>query len=174
MKIEHIQSNINFRAKYLPKTMCDNINILKLLMEKDTIILKGKDFNQVINTRGLSINNGEATFKNGKYLAKRNNKNELVPYGVDTAMLEFGNVRIISNGNGEIIEHKKPLLKSWDSIIEKANKYIQYALDNYKNNDLVIKITNKKETLTENGEKEAQKFMNLFESLNPFGKGAKG
>ena len=138
-------------------------------MESDTVILKSKDFNQAINTRGLSINNGEATFKDGKFLAKRNKQKELVPYGNDTAMIEFGNVRIISNGNGEIIEHKKPFLKKWSEIIEEADKYIKYALDNYNNETVVQKLTQKKESLNENGKKQAQKIMEIFDSLNPFG-----
>lgn len=169
MKIEQINNyNTNFQAKFLPKKLCQNITDLKTRMECDTVILRGQDFNQVISTRGLSINNGEAIFKNGKFLAKRDKNNKLVPYGTDTAMIEFGKVRIISKDNGEIIEHKKPFFKKWNEIIEQADKYIRCALENYSNESIVTKISNKKDTLNENGKKQAQKVMEIFDSLNPF------
>jgi len=169
MKIEHIQSNTNFNARYLPEKLSTDIAYLKRLMEADTVIVKGQDFNKVIYTRSLSINNDEAVFKNGKFLARRNKKDELVPYGADTAMIEFGSVRIITNGNGEIIEHKKPILKKWESIFKEAEQYIQCAIDNYNNNKIVKKICNKKECLTEGGLRQAQAILNnVFVLLNPF------
>ena len=169
MKIEQINNyNTGFQAKYLPENLCRKITDLKTRMDLDTVIIKGKDINQIVSTRGLIINNGEATFKHGKFLAKRDKSNKLVPYGADTAMIEFGKIRIISKDDGEIIEHKKPFYKTWNDIIEQADKYVKCAIENYGNEKMVTKISNKKETLTENGKKQAQKLMELFESLNPF------
>lgn len=168
MKVAQVNYNTSFQSRYLPNELCRNINILKSRMENETVILKGNGINQVINTRGISINNGEAVFKDGKYLAKRNKDNELVPYGSDTAMIEFDNIRIISNGNGEIIEHKKPFYKNWDSIIEKFNNYIKYAIENYSNENIITKISSKKEIFTPEGKKQAEKVMEIFNSINPF------
>jgi len=169
MKTERINS-INFQAKFFPKSICKNASDLKTLMGQETIILRGKDINQTIYTRGVSIENGKVTFKDGRFLAKRNKENKLVPYGADTSMIEYEKVRVIFKDNGEIIEHNKPFFKTWETIAQEMDMFIKQALANYDNPNVVLKLTNKKETLTDNGKKQVQKLMSIFDSINPFGK----
>ena len=169
MKIQKIEStNVNFEKRYIPLNLSRNMMTLKNRMEQDTLILTGEDFKRVISVRSLVINGGDAVFKDGKFLARRNSKKQLVPYGQDTAMIEFDGVRIISDSNGVILDHKKPFFKSWDKIFEKANEYVRTALDNYNNAQIVEKQQEKKETLTKNGLNKAKEVLNIFESLNPF------
>ena len=170
MQVQRVQQDINFKGKNIPNSLHRNIMALKQRMELDTVIIRGKDFNQTINVRGITINNGEVIFKDGKFLAKRNKQKKLIPYGEDTAMIEFENVRILSNGKGEIIEYKKPIWKRWDKVFKQAENYVQYALENYRDDNIVEKQCRKKETLTKNGVEQVQKIMKLFDELNPFGK----
>ena len=169
MKTESINS-INFQAKFFPKSICKNAGDLKNLMRQETIILTGRDINQTISTRGVSIENGKATFKDGKFLARRNKENKLVPYGACTSMIEYEKVRVIFKDDGEIIEHNKPFFKAWEAIVQEIDMFIKQALANYNDPNVVLKLSNKKETLTENGKKQAQKLMSIFDSINPFGR----
>ena len=175
MRIQSINSSTNFTAKplYLTPALRNGMTTLKTKMEAETIILKTKTSNLVINVRALEIQD-KAVFKNGKFLAKRDKQNKLVPYGEDTSMIEFDGVRIIAKDNGEIIEEKKPFYKSWSGVLEQAAEFIQLALNNYGNQDIVKKVTQKKETLTSLGkqqiEGEYNKIMDVFNKLNPWGK----
>ena len=167
MKIQMIQPELSFRERYLPQKLLRDITALKHRMEQDTVIIQDNTFRKTIYTRGLSINNGEATFKDGKFLAKRI-KDVLTPYGKDTAMIEFDNVRIISDSNGEIIEHKKPFLKSWHKIYEQAETYVRFALENYSNDRIISKQYKKLETANKGDIQQAKKIKEIFDSINPF------
>ena len=175
MHIQSIQSNTNFKSK--PRFVNSNLRKgmldLKRNMEAETIILKTKTSNQTINVRSIEIKD-EAVFKNGKFLAKRDKNNKLIPYGENTSMIEFNRVRILAHDSGEIIECKKPFYKSWTKIMQQAADYIQLALDNYNNFNIVKKITQKKENLTLFGKQELQneynKIMDDFNKLNPWSK----
>ena len=175
MHIQSIQAGTNFKSKpqsisaELRRGMVD----LKRKMESETVILKKGISTQIINVRGLDINE-KAIFKNGKFLAKRNKNNKLIPYGEDVSMLEFGKARIIAKNSGEIIECKKPFYKSWTKFFQEALDYIQLALDKYNDTHIVKKITHKQDKLTKNGkeqlENEYKNLMNTFNKLNPWSK----
>ena len=171
MKIQSISNQNTFQAKSLPAKLQKNINRLKLRMDADAVILQSKEMKQTVRVRGLDID-GEAKFKDGRFLAKRDKHKNLVPYGEDTVMIEFGKVKFVADSNGNIIFHRKPFFTGWKGIFEKADEYVQTALDNYKNADRVVKQMNKQEALTDEGKKqlkkEYQKVMDIFNKLNPF------
>lgn len=175
MHIQSIQNDTNFKSKpkYLSPKLRKRIIDLKQKMEDETVILKTRVSDQIIRVRSLSIQD-EAVFKNGKYLAKRDKQNKLIPYGKDTSMIEFGKVRMIVKDSGEIIEYKKPFFKSWDKILKQASDYINHALDYYYDFEKVKRITQKKEEFTPEGiiqlENEYSKIMNIFNKLNPWSK----
>lgn len=169
MLVQSIQSNKNFKANpiFLSPALSQGMKNLKNKMEAETVIVRSKDFNQVIRVRGLQIQD-KAVFKNGKYLAKKDKNNKMVPYGENTSMLEFNGVRIIARDDGSVIEHKKPLFKSWTNILEQAENFIQFALNNYNNESCIKRIVQKKETLTPFGKKQAEQVLNIFDKLNPW------
>lgn len=174
MYIQSIQNKNTFKStpRYVSPPLRDGMVMLKRLMEAETVVLKTNMSEQVINTRGIDIDN-KATFKLGKFLAKKDKKlKKMIPYGEATSMLEFNGVRIIIDDNGKIIEHKKPFYKPWGYILEEAAGYIQYAVSNFTNHNCIKRITQKKEKLTPLGKQqlktEYKKIMNIFDKINPW------
>ena len=173
MYVQPIQKNTNFMGKtlFLPADLRNGMLHLKNKMEAETIILSTKASIQTISVRGLEIKD-KFIFKNGRFLAKRNKQNKLVPYGNNTSMIEFNNVKLITKDDGEIIEKKKPLFKSWTKIFEQASEYIQFALNNYNDEKAVSKIMQKKDSLTPHGKEqikqEFNKIMDIFNKINPW------
>ena len=171
MKIQSVSNDNTFKAKTIPTALRRDIACLRTRMDADAVILQTQERKQVVRIRSLDIN-GEAKFKDGRFLARKDKNKKFVPYGADTAMIEFGKVKFITDSNGNIIFHKKPFFVTWKNIFEKAALYIKTALDNYKDNQIVVKQVNKQESLTPEGkkqlEKEYQKVMDVFNKLNPF------
>ena len=173
MKVQQIQStNINFASKkHVPENLRKGIANLKAKMEHETVMSETKEQNTKTIVRGININN-EAVFKDGKFLAKRNLKHQLVPYGKDTSMIEFDDVRLITRDNGEIIEYNKPFFTTWTSVFEKAEKFVDYAVKNYSNKNAIQKQTKTQVKVTPQEQLKIlfayQKLMNTFEKINPW------
>ena len=171
MKVQSISNDNTFKAKCLPKDLQGNISLLKKRIDADAVVLQTKDSRQIIRIRSLDVD-GEAKIKDGRFLARRDKHKNLVPYGSDTIMIEFGKVKIISDSNGNIIFHKKPLFTKWAEVFEKAGQYVQSALENYKNPQRVIKHEHKQENLTDEGknklQEEYKRIMHIFNKINPF------
>ena len=169
MQVQKIQStNFQSKKKFLPQDLSISMRLLKNNMRKETIVIKSNDIERTINVRSLNINGGEAVFKDGRFLATRDKNNNLVPCGSNTSMLEIGKVRILSKDNGEVIDRRKPFFKRWKSVLKDAKHYIETALINYDDINIVQKQLNKNDTLTKSGKINAEKVMKLFDSLNPF------
>ena len=165
MKIKVINI-FNTNKKYVtPEILKDANYLIKKMHSEKTYTETTSNFIKKTEVRGLKIK--DATFKDGQFLAKRNSKNELIPYGKDSSMLEFGETRlIINNSTGQIIEHKKPFFKTWKSIFSQVRKIITTAVNNYDNDNIVKKIVHHGAGLTENGKiKAANELKNIFDTF---------
>lgn len=162
-----IQSNPTFEAKsrYISEEMSYNMNKLLRKMDADTLKTENKDFWRTKEVKSLTIPD-EGSIKRGKFLVKRNEFEELIPYGEDTTMLEIGKSRlIINNRTDEIIEHKKPFYVTWSHLLKKASGLIISALNNYHNVNICHRTVITREGLTKAGAKKAEKEMRPFLNL---------
>ena len=171
MKVQSVTQTNTFKARKMPAELSINIGKLRMNMYSDSFIKKDEIKKQIFRIRSLDIN-GEAKFKDGRFLAKKDKNENWIPYGENTSMIEFGRVKIISDSDGNIIFSRKPFFSRWSSVLKKAGEYIQTALDNYGNDKIVVKNLCKEEQLTYKGKaqltKEYENIMNLFERLNPY------
>lgn len=168
MNIQQIQPvTFQSKARYIPQEMSYNLGKLLRKMDNDTLKTVKDDFWRTKEVRSLTIE-GEGSVKRGKFLAKRNEYDELVPYGEHTTMLEMNKARlIVNNRTDEIIEYKKPFFMSWKKLFNKAGLLIIGALNNYHNVNIVKRKVVQREGLTENGAKKAEKELKpIFEFIN--------
>lgn len=157
MNINCVQ-NITFesKARYISQEMELDLGKLLRTMDKDTLKYSNGDFTFLHEVKSLTIPK-EGSIKRGKYLVKRNEFDELVPYGEHTTMLEMDKARlIINNDTSKIIEYKKPFFMSWSNLFRKAELLIIEALNNYHNVDRVIRNVVQKKYLSELGAIKAQ------------------
>ncbi len=165
-------NSINFfkkRERYISSTTLKDANSLieKMHMEK-TYKEITPDFFEKTEVRGLKIK--DATFKDGQFLARRNSKKQLIPYGKDSSMLEFGEIRLIfNNSSGKIIEHEKPFFTTWKKIFRQAQEIISLALSQYNNDNIVKKIVHHSAGLTNEGKiKAADELKKVFSAFKIF------
>lgn len=157
MNVNCVQ-NITFesKVKYIPQETALNLGKLLRTMDKDTLKYTNGDFAYLHEVKSLTVPK-EGSIKRGKYLAKRNKFDELIPYGDNTTMLEMNKARlIINNDTSKIIEYKKPFFMSWNNLFKKADLLIIEALNNYHNVDRVIRKVVQRKCLSELGTIKAQ------------------
>lgn len=174
MKIQQVQPSQTFGAKprYIPQEVSYYLNDLLRKMDGDTVkTSKGKDFINIKEVRSLTIPD-QGSIKRGKFLAKRNEMEELVPYGEDTTMLEMGKSRIIvNNRTNRIIEYKKPFLTTWKSIYEKAYRLVISALADYHNVNRCKRVVHNSTVLSATGAEKANKQLKpIFEFIEKMAK----
>lgn len=168
MIIQQVQSNsFEAKPKYIPQDLSENMGTLIRKMRAETKTSTTGDIWQSTHVRGVTVKDG-GSIKDGKFLARRNEADELVPFGENFTMIEMGKSRlIINNQTRELVEHKKPFFTSWNSIYRKASLLILDALNHYSNPDFVQKIFIKKEGLTQSGAEKADKALKpLFDFID--------
>lgn len=159
MRVQQIQPSQTFEAKpkYIPQEVSYYLNDLLRKMDGDTVkTSKGKDFINIKEVRSLTIPE-KGSIKRGRFLAKRNEEGELVPYPEYTTMIEMGKSRIIvNNRTNRIIEYKKPFFSTWKSIYEKAYRLVISALADYHNVNRCKRVVHNRTVLSETGAAKAK------------------
>lgn len=171
MKIQHIQSQTNTfkKSRFIPISMADDLYNLVKKMRSETRTVEHGNYVRTVSVRGVQVQK-EGTIKDGKFLAKRDELGELVPYGENFTMIEMGKSRlIIDNRSDSIVDYKKPFLMTWKDLLRQASSLVVESLNNYSNSDLVKKILITKERLSKAGVEQAQKelkpLMNFVERM---------
>lgn len=155
MKIQQITQSQNFQAK--PKFVSNNLleNSKQLLekMRAEKTYRSNSDCWESTAVRALNIDN-QASFKDGKYLAKLNKEGNLVPYSDKVVMFEHDKSRILFLNNGIIIDYKKPFFMRWKQLMETAETYVSQGLKFYNKPKCVEKVY-----FTSQGVKRAKDFV---------------
>ena len=166
------QNSTSFQAKCIPQSMRKNIEQLMQRIDSEAVITPiGNGLNRETRVSTLDIGN-KAKFKDGRFLAKKDKDNNWIPYGDGTSMIEFGKVKILSDSDGNILFCKKPFFSRWKTIFKKADAYIKTALNNYNNDNVIIKTKKEKVRVSEESIQEAGKhIMATFDALSQMVKG---
>ncbi len=135
MKIQQSQ-NQTFQCKkrFLSANGLKNMqSVLSKMNANSCCQENGSEFSSKILS-GLKINN--SFFSDKRYLLSP--QKNVSMFGEST--LEFGKIKLtFDNQTGEIIKHKKPLFKSWKTVMQSAENILSVAKENFDDEKIVIK-----------------------------------
>ena len=81
-------------------------------------------------------------------------------------MLDVGKVQVvINNKNGEIIDYYKPVMTSWNKILNNISKYMKILSENFDNLDIVKRTRLNLNGLTETGLEKQKRLDEEFKKL---------
>lgn len=129
------RSDLAFAGKqrFISKQAKENLKNVLNKMNSEALYVEHGDIFVSSTVSGLKIN-GKANLKDERFLTSQSNKIK------GTTSLEFGRTNLkINNETGEIVKHKKSIFTTWSSILKKADDYINLALQNYDNKNVVNK-----------------------------------
>lgn len=134
MKVQSVQANQTFQARFLEKSQLENMQTVLRKMNSETSYRKTSEYTfETKMLNGLRIKD-EAYFHDGRFLVGKTDKVE------GTSSLEFGKTELeFNNKTGEIMNSKKPFFTKWSAIMDKVSEYFDIAVKSFDNPDLVNK-----------------------------------
>ena len=144
MKIQQVQSNLNFEAKKRFIDSDSHYYLEKLLdkMDEETVYKSNEyHFESSRLTRLTLCDTKKACDKaelvdTRRFLDKVPEKNKRD----SETLLTIGKTQlVIKNSNGEIIDYYKPFLKPWKKVIKQAGEVIKAFLNLYNTPEMVMK-----------------------------------
>ena len=146
MKVQNVQSNIDFCAKrrFLNEKQMADVKTLLTKMNSNTVYYKSDDiFFSSIFAKKLCIGK-DVEFIDGRNLYKPLSEDKQM---TKQTLFTIGKTElVIDNKTGEIIDYSKPFFKTWNSIMKQISKYLSMFKENYEN-PKIVEI----ETLSING-----------------------
>lgn len=132
MKIQQVQSNLNFEARqrFLNVTQKENVQALAEKMSKTFQFKSDGMFFQVAVTNRLKFNN-KAEFVGANLARNKERCFDKVHFTVEKTQL------VIDTESGEIEKYNKPFFTRWTKIMEKVDKYLIMFMENFNNSKIV-------------------------------------
>ena len=132
MKIQQVQSNINFEAKqrFLSETQKKSINTLIEKMGKEAVYESDGMFFKHTRTNRLNIPE-KAEFVCARIL--KGTDCDKVHFTVDKTEL------VIDTPTGKIEEYYKPFFTRWAKVLKDIDKYLNIFIENFNNSKVVQK-----------------------------------
>ena len=129
MKVQSIQSNINFEAKrrFIDLEAHEQLTQILRKMDKDTEYKENEFTFSHAKTTRLELFNHDKNEKLAELVDARKNLKKL-PEGKDmfgTTSLTIGKIQLaIDNKSGEILAWNKPFFSTWNNIMKKINNVL--------------------------------------------------
>ena len=132
MKIQQVQSNLNFEAKqrFLNVTQKENVQALVEKMSKTFQFNSNGMFFKVTATNRLKFNN-KAEFVGANLAKNKERCYDKIHFTVEKTQL------VIDTESGEIEKYNKPFFTRWTKIMEKVDKYLIMFMENFNNSKIV-------------------------------------
>ena len=157
MKVQQIQSNLNFEAKqkrFIDTDAQYQLETLLRTMDEEAVY-KANDYHfessRVTRLTLCDTKNSadKAELVDGRrFLGKIPEKNQLD----GNTCLTIGKTElVINNRNGEIIDYYKPFFKPWNKVVKQAGETIRYFLNLYHTPEKVMKHKFSVEGFTKKG-----------------------
>ena len=162
MKVQSIQSNINFQAKkrFIDSDSHHNLEKLLRTMDEETVYKANEYHFESSRITRLTLCDKKNSCDKAilidtrKFLGKIPEQNTLDK----ETLLTIGKTElVIKNSNGEIIDYYKPFFNSWKKVIRQAGQAIADFLTSYNNPDMVMKHKFGIEGFTQKGFEALQK-----------------
>ena len=137
MKIQQLGTSQSFEAKqrFITPKSYENIKTLLTKMNAETEI--ETRYYTFTSTITKSLKSDKAEFIDGRmFFTKKPEKQQMKK---ETLFTIGKNELVINNKNGEIIDYHKSFFSSWKKIIKNIEKYTDFFLKNYDNQELVKK-----------------------------------
>ena len=156
MQIHKVQPN-TFEAKQRfvsQEIRADMKYLLERMNEGTTYSDNGNWFKTTI-FKEISDKKGNIRFQDGRiYIGNKINKKDLK----GDILLTIGKTElVIDNQSGEIKDFYKPFFTTWNYIMKKINKSVEFFKENFDNEDLVKHKKLSMQGFTEKGHKEYEK-----------------
>ena len=132
MKIQQVQSNLNFEAKkkFLNVTQKENVKTLVEKMSKTFQFKTDGMFFEMTTTNRLKINK-KAEFVGANLAKNKERCFDKIHLTVEEAQL------VIDTESGEIEKYSKPFFTRWKKVMEKVDKYLAIFVENFNNSKMV-------------------------------------
>ena len=165
MKVQSIQSNINFEAKkprYIGLESQEQLIQILRKMDNETVY-KSNDYSfESTKTTRLRLFNHDKNEQLAELIDTRKNLKKL-PEGNDMfneTLLTIGKTQlVIDNKTGKIIDWDKPFFSTWKGIMKKINDVLIRINATYHNPDYVKKHRFSIEGFTKQGYEKLQKLL---------------
>lgn len=173
MQIQAINNSNNIslgQKRYLDKQAYEALKDLLPRINKQTVYASNDICYKSSFLNELKVDN--FTLIDGRLLLKQVPQSEQLQ---KETLVEIGKTQlVISNKDGEIIDHNKPVLLPWNRLLKKVSHYIKLISENFENTSLVKRKMLNYNGLTEKGLANMHNLDNEFAKLEQQGLNKKG